>query len=177
VDVSLLRSGTNTLGVNGGLGVSGAVTTNGAVTAAGGLTGTDLVLTAQAQTPWTPTWSGIGSAVVGVNFGEYVKFGKWVLWHLYTTFTANGSGSTQVSFTLPSTPFRDGVGANTTRQSAGDGWVAAINIAAPGDIRAQVAAGGTGATAVLSFYDANSFQGQYLANGTLLTLNGMYREA
>lgn len=177
VDVSLTRSGTNTLAVGGGLNVTGAVSVGGAVTATAGLTGSDLLLTNQTQTPWTPTWSGIGSAVVGVNFGEYYKLGKWVFWHLYTTFTANGSGTTQVSFTLPSTPFRDGVGPNTTRQSAGDGWASTLNIMSPGDIRAQVAAGGSGATTVLSFYDANAFQGQYLANGTLLTLNGMYREA
>lgn len=171
VDVSLQRSAANTLQVGGALSVTDtlAVTNNATVK--------DISLSGQVQSTWTPTWSGIGSATFSTNFGEYYKLGKWVFWHLYTVFTANGSGTTQVSFTLPSTPFRDGVGANTTRQSAGDGWVSPTNVFSPGDLRAQVAAGGSGATSILSFYDTSPFQGQYLANGSLLTLNGMYREA
>jgi hypothetical protein len=171
VDTSLSRTGVNQLQLNGGLSITdGLTTTNNA-------TVKDITLTGQVQSTWTPVWTGLGSATVGTNFGEYYKLGKWVFWHLYTVFTANGSGTTQVNVTLPSIPFRDGAGANTTRQSAGDGWVAPLNIFSPGDIRAQVTAGGTTAAAVLNFYDNSPLQGQYIANGSLLTLNGMYREA
>lgn len=176
VDVGLSRTSANVLQVSGSFGATGGLS-GSTLTTTNNATVKDISLTGQIQSTWVPVWTNLGTATTSVNFGEYYKLGKWVFWHLYTTFITNGSGTAQVNFTLPSTPFRDGNGPNTTRQSAGDGWVAPLNIASPGDIRAQVAAGGSGATSVLNFYDNNPIQGQYIANGTILTLNGMYREA
>lgn len=176
VDVSLSRSGTNTLAVGGGLTVSGAFSGSGAVTASGGLTGTDLVLTAQTQTPFTPTWTIGGSPGTSVNTGWYWKLGKLVFFEIYTAWSASGTGTSNIVANLPTTPFRDGAGANTTRQLI-PGYATGTNIISPTAIYGMVLAGGSGTNMTVLDTGNNILQSNNIQSGTIIIIQGQYREA
>ncbi len=174
LDTTLARTGV------GFLSVTGSLTTSGSVTATGNLLGADISLTTTNWTTYTPTITGTGGASTAVNVGWYKKIGKIVFFESYTQWNGNGSGTTQLSVMLPSTPFREGNGPATTRQIAATGWVSALNILSPGMVMGQVAAGGSSTNCVLSMYDNTPFQGQYITSsggGTILTFQGWYREA
>jgi hypothetical protein len=168
-DVTLQRSGAGVLGLTGSL------------TASGGLNGLEVTTTATTWTAFTPTWSGVGTGTgFSLNVGWYWKLGKIVYFEVNTVWNTNGSGTTQISFALPSTPFRDGGGANTSRQLAGTGWASSTNTISPGLVMGQVAATGSGGTCLISMYDNTAFQGSYLTSssgGTNIVVQGSYREA
>lgn len=57
-----------------------------------------------AKATYTPTWAGLGTATLSTNTGWYQKIGKMVMFHVKAVTSAAGSGSSNVTFTLPSTP-------------------------------------------------------------------------
>lgn len=127
-------------------------------------------------TSFTPTWTIGGSPATSTNVGWYKKIGKIVFFEIYTVWSASGTGSTGITGNLPTTPFRDGNGANTTRQLT-VGFITGTNTVSPGMILGQVTAGGTGTNMAMTMYDTNNIQGSYIQSGTILTLQGWYREA
>lgn len=159
-DTNLYRSAADTLATDDSFSVGG-----------------DLSVASTTWTPFTPSWTIGGSPTTSTNVGWYKKLGKVVFFEVYSVFSANGTGTSQISFNLPSTPFRDGNGAGTTRQLAASGWAVNLNIASNAQVMAQVLAGGAGGACVLAYYDTTSFQGQHIANGTIMTIQGWYREA
>ena len=58
-----------------------------------------------AQT-FTPAWSNIGSAVFDINTGWYYKIGKLVFVCIYAHVATAGSGTTALTVSLPSAPYR-----------------------------------------------------------------------
>ncbi len=176
VDVSLTRAGTNTLAVGGGFNVTGAFNGGGAVTASGGLTGTDLVLTSQTQTPFTPAWTVGGSPATTTNVGWYWKLGKLVFFEIYTQWSASGTGTSNIAANLPTIPFRDGAGANTTRQLV-SGYATGTSVISPTAVYGLVLAGGTGTAMTVLDPGNNALQSNNIQNGTIIVFEGFYREA
>lgn len=162
-DTNLYRSSANNL------------KTDDTFTAGGDLVGNDLSLSTTTWTSYTPTWGGIGTGTLSRNVGWYKKFGKIVHMEVYAVFALAGTGSSTVTVSLPSMPFRDGDGANTTRQMVlahfsgadanGMGW-------------GMVLAGGT--TAIfdqLKGFDNTTLVGSNFPPATIVTIQGWYREA
>jgi len=185
-DTTLARSGAGALGLTGSLTASGGL--NGAsVTATGLLTGSDLSLTGQVWTTFTPVWHGTDADMTN-NIGWYTKYGKLVIFEIYTVFGSSSSsgflGSVRVD--APTTPFRNGSGANTTRQVLGTVW---YNNVLPGgnfpDTNCMgfmsTFAGDSGVnTQPLVNYRSNTFTGGLIGGpspATIITINGSYREA
>ncbi|MFF1450175.1 hypothetical protein ACFVYF_18850 [Streptomyces sp. NPDC058274] len=163
-DTTLYRSAANTLKTDGALVVGG-----------------DLTVSATTWTSYTPTIGNAGSATWSNVLGWYKKFGKIVFVEVYLVASAAGSGTSNLTFTLPSTPFRDGNGANTSRQVLTvhiDNFVAGSNSFVSGSGTAVVFAGGSGSTVDAVRGPTNiSMQGQNIASNTILTIQGWYREA
>lgn len=139
--------------------------------------GTGLTVADTTWTAFTPTWTGIGTATLAQNRGWYYKLGKIVFIEIFGAFNGAGSGTAGIQLTLPSVPFREGGGANTTRQMI-PGWADAMNIMSPGWAYLPIFAGDVGATSgALRMYDQSVIQGQHIQNGTIFTVEGWYREA
>ena len=174
-DVILARSG------SGFLGVTGSLTTTGSVTATGNLLGNDISLTTTNWTTFTPTWTGLGGATFNTNVGWYKKIGKIVFFEIYAVWGTNGSGSSGVAVQFPTTPFRDGNGANTTRQHVVGGITGSNGGVIDGVCSMFAFASDTGATgATLRRFDGIQCQGSNFlggANPTIVTIEGWYREA
>jgi hypothetical protein len=151
---------------------------NGSVQAAMGSDGQFRIYGGNSPTSYTPTWSGLGTATMSRNLGWYWRIGKLVFIEIYAQFASGpGTGTTGISVTLPSTPFREGAGANSTRQLI-TGWADAMNIMSPGLMFLPVYAGGSGAASgALCMYDFSTLQTQHLQAGTIFTIQGYYREA
>jgi hypothetical protein len=108
--------------------------------------------------------------------GWYKKIGKIVFFEIYTVWGNLGSGSTQIQGNLPTTPYRDGAGANTTRQVI-LGWVGGLNTLGTAVCMGQVLAGGAGTAFVVALYNNTAIQAAEVQSNTIMTLQGWYREA
>lgn len=173
LDTTLARTGV------GFLGVTGSLTTSGSVTATGNLLGADISLTTTNWTTFSPVWTNLGTATFDTNVGWYKKFGKLVEFEVYAVIATGGSGSSGVQINLPSTPFRAGNGPATTRQSI-PGFISGVGgINFPnGVIVVPVFASDAGTvTASIRSYGLDVLQGQNLITGTIITIQGSYREA
>lgn len=173
VDMSLIRTGAGAGLFTGNLTINGNEAVNGTLSA------TDLTITTPVFTTFTPSWTGLGGATFNTNVGWYYKVGKLVYVEIYTVFATAGTGSSGPQVNLPSVPFRDGNGPNTTRQMV-QGFISGvggINFA-NGICFAPVFASDTGTiTATIRGYDLSQLAASNLANGTIITLEGWYREA
>jgi hypothetical protein len=158
VDTNLYRSTANVLATDDSFSVGG-----------------DLTVTDTTWQTFTPSWTIGGSPATNTNVGWYKKIGKIVFFEVYTVWSAGGTGSTQISYQLPSTPFRAGNGPATTRQSPATGW--SSSSPTTGMLVSEVLAGGSAATAVVSLYDNTPYQSADIVNGAIITLQGWYREA
>lgn len=56
------------------------------------------------KTTYAPTWAGQGTATFSTNTGWYQRVGKMVMFSVKAVTSAAGSGTANVTFTLPSTP-------------------------------------------------------------------------
>jgi len=165
-DVTLQRSGAGVLGLTGSL------------TASGNLNGLEVATTATTWTPFTPTWTGLGTGTFNTNVGWYWKLGKVVFYEIYAVWGSNGSGSTGVAVQFPSTPFRDGNGAATTRQHIVGGITNSNGGVIDGVCSMFAFASDTGPTgATLRRFDGIQCQGSNFVTGTIVTIEGWYREA
>lgn len=168
LDTNLYRSGVDTLATDDSLSVGGALAVTGDITA--GTTG---------WTAFTPTYIAT-SVATSTNVGWYKKIGKIVFIEIYTAWSASGAGSTGVQVNLPSTPYRaGGSGANTSRQVI-HGWidnVGGVNLS-NGTVIAPIFAGDTDTrTGTIRDATAGICQNQNIQSGTILTIQGWYREA
>lgn len=179
-DVELFRPSAGNLQVSGNLLVTGNETVNGSFVAAGSLTGTNLTLTNQTITAFTPVWHG-HDANMNTNVGWYTKFGKMVYYNIYVVFSTSSSLTGSVSVDLPSAPYRSG-----TRQQLGTIWY--TDVATGGNFpdancmgHHVTAAGDTGvSTQPLKNYRDNTFTGGLIVGpspATIITIQGFYREA
>lgn len=133
-------------------------------------------------TSYTPTVTNGGTFVPGsATAGWYKKIGKIVLFEAYITVATAGSGTTNITVALPSTPFRDGSGVGSTRQAIpfyGAAISAGSNASVSGSCMAVILAGGSGA--VIDNLRGPTdivMRGEQLGTSTILTIQGWYREA
>lgn len=151
-----------------------AVTSTGAVSAAsvaatGGISADSLTVANTTFTTYTPTVAGGGTATFSVRDGWYYRLGGLVFFEAYIAPSAAGSGSANVTFTLPSTPYR---GAANRRQAI------PVHVGALGNCMAIIAAGGTGAAVdSIALNSGSNIVGSQLTASTIITATGWYREA
>ncbi|MFF4557160.1 hypothetical protein [Streptomyces sp. NPDC001422] len=160
-DSTLYRTGNNALKTDGSFAVGG-----------------DLAVTATTWTNFTPAWIGLGSGTLSTNVGWYKKLGKIVFFEIYATIGTAGTGSSGVAVAFPSTPYRDGAGANTTRQFV-SGYIAGSSGGVIDGLTIMAAfAGDSGTTgATLRRWDGIPNNGSNFGSGTVITIQGWYREA
>lgn len=139
--------------------------------------GTDLAVGTTTWTSFTPVWSN--TPAQSTNVGWYKKIGKIVFFEIYTVFSAQGATSNNIQANLPSTPYRDGAGANTTRQVVYGTMVSAntTNSGSNGLLMPQALAGGTGTALSVNDFQNIAVHDNHLQSGTIITLQGWYREA
>ncbi|MFD4830128.1 hypothetical protein ACFWPV_09775 [Streptomyces uncialis] len=169
-DVTLYRDGANTLRTGDNLTVDLGLSVGGDLT----------VATTDWQT-YTPTVGNQGSATWATRVGWYKKLGKIVFIEIYLAASGAGSGTTNLTLSLPSTPYRDGSGAATTRQviTAHIGNVTAGgNSSLGGTSSAIVLAGGSGPMVdqLRGPTDIN-MRGEQISTTFIATFQGWYREA
>lgn len=130
---------------------------------------------------FTPVWSGLGTATLSRNLCWYDDTqGDMVEFEVYAVFNAAGSGTANVTFTLPFTPFREGAGPATTRQQVGchaGGVGAGTNTSVSGSFKVLVFAGGVGATIDrITGPTAIDLRGDNITATTILTIQGRLRK-
>jgi len=136
----------------------------------------------QNNTPlsYTPVLSGGGSATFSSTVGWFYRIGKMVQVYAYFAASGAGSGTGTVTISLPSTPFRNGAGPNTTRQFVtihGGGIVAGSNSSTSGSFTGLVLAGGSGAMVDNIFGPTETLlRGDNIGSTAVITLEGWYRE-
>ncbi|MFF3416813.1 hypothetical protein ACFYW9_19250 [Streptomyces sp. NPDC002698] len=164
-DTNLYRSGVGALQTDGNLVVGGELTVVGPTT----------------WTSYVPVVTNAGSATWSHIIGWYKKIGKIVLIEVYLSCLAAGSGTTNVTVSLPSTPLRDGDGAASTRQilpGYASGMVAGTNTTVSGSFTAVCLAGGSGAVIdQLRGPTDIPVRGENVGASTVMTFQGWYREA
>lgn len=170
-DTTLTRSGASVLAVGG------ALTATADITATGNLLGTEVITTATSWTNFTPSYTIGGSPATSTNVGWYWKLGKIVFFEIYTVWSAAGTGTTAITANLPTSPFRSGNGANTTRQIVVAFDSGSAGAAVDGVLAGVVTASGTGTNFVLQDAANNSVVSNQIATNTILTVQGWYREA
>ncbi|MFF5471053.1 hypothetical protein [Streptomyces achromogenes] len=166
-DVNLYRSAVDTLATDDSLSLGGSLVATGDISA-----GTTT------WTPFTPSWTGLGSATFSSNVGWYKKVGKIVIVEIYAFLSSNGTGTSGVQVAFPTVPFRDGAGPGTTRQGV-LGYITGSNGGVvDGVIIMPAFAGDSGTTgATLRRFDGITVQGNNLVTGSGITIQGWYREA
>jgi hypothetical protein len=164
-DTDLYRSAASTLKTDGAFVVGG-----------------DLTVSSTTWSTYTPAVANGGTVTWSQQVGWYKKIGKIVLIEIYLSATGAGSGTTGLTISLPSIPFRDGgSGANTTRQvitGYAGGVSAGTNSSISGTFSAVVLAGGT--TAIFDQVRGPTdiaMRGENIGASTIITLQGWYREA
>ncbi|MEW2498378.1 hypothetical protein AB0942_33325 [Streptomyces nodosus] len=164
-DVNLYRSSANNLRTDSNLTVGGGLTVN-----------------SLAWTTYTPVVSGVNVGVWTRRVGWYYKLGNLVFISIYLQASTVGTGTTPLTVSLPSMPFRAGSGASTTRQEIPmhisavnlDGYNSPVN----GQGCGLVLATATGAVIDVLRDPTNvDLSGSALKDSTILTLQGWYREA
>lgn len=144
--------------------------------------GGDLTVSSTTWSTYTPAVTNGGTVTWNQQVGWYKKFGKLVLVEIYLAVNAAGSGTTGITISLPSTPYRDGgTGAATTRQFIGGycgGIAAGTNSSVSGGFSAMILAGGSGAIIdQLRGPTDIIVRGEQLGTSTIITIQGWYREA
>lgn len=152
-DTVLYRSAADTL------------TTDDSFTVGGGLT-----VGSTTWTTYTPTVGGGGSVTWTTRTGYYYKIGKLVFLTIYLQVNGSGTGASTLTITAPSSIDR------SLRQ------VLAVNIESSATINGAATLmaflGGSGAIFDrIRVYDGGSMGGSDLSAGTLVTIQGWYREA
>lgn len=183
IDTTLSRSGVNALTASGTL-AAGAISSSAGITATGVLTGSDLSLTGQVWTAFTPSWINT-DAGMATNVGFYTKYGKVVHYVVYTVFNTSGTTSGGLSLNLPTVPYR--ATSPLVRQIAGQVWFegsaagGATNFPDGSLGWCPVFAGDTGTkTGTIRNYKGDLYQVGYIGGpspATTLTVEGWYREA
>jgi hypothetical protein len=143
--------------------------------------GSDLTVSSTTWSTYVPTVTNGGSVTWSQQLGWYKKLGKLVFVEIYLAASGAGSGTTGLTIGLPSTPYRDGGGAATTRQYLGaycGGVAAGTNSSISGSFSAVVLAGGSGAV-IDQFRGPTDIQmrGEQIQTSTIITIQGWYREA
>jgi hypothetical protein len=164
-DTNLYRSASATLKTDGAFVVGGDLTVAGATT----------------WTSYVPVVTNGGSVTWSHIIGWYKKIGKIVLVEFYLSCSVAGSGTTNVTVSLPSTPLRDGDGVASTRQvipGYASGMAAGTNTTVSGSFSAVCLAGGTGAVIdQLRGPTDIPVRGENIGASTVMTFQGWYREA
>lgn len=152
---------------------------NAAIQAAMDSSGNFRIYQGNSPLTYIPTWGNVGTATFSSNTGTYWRMGKVIFVTIYAVLSANGSGTSNITVTMPSNVSR------ATRQcltvhseSNGPGG----SHLAGGEVVFFV--GGSGAVADRVRWDDNSavnneasVQGQDLLSGGIITIQGWYREA
>jgi hypothetical protein len=144
--------------------------------------GGDLTVSSTTWSTYVPAVTNGGTVTWSQQVGWYKKLGKMVFVEIYLSASAAGSGTTGLTISLPSTPYRDGgSGANTTRQvfySYCGGVAAGTNSSISGSFTGVVLAGGSGAV-IDQFRGPTDIQmrGEQIGTSTIITIQGWYREA
>ncbi|KPI31348.1 hypothetical protein OV320_2564 [Actinobacteria bacterium OV320] len=146
---------------------------DGNTTIAGGL-----AVATTTWTSWTPAITNGGSATYAIRDGWYYKIGKLVYIEAYITLSALGTGTTGITISLPSTPYR---GSANRRQYIGvylGGIAAGTNSSVGGHGVCLIQPGGSGALLdqVRGPTDIQ-VRGENLSATATMTINGWYREA
>lgn len=137
----------------------------------------------QNNTPisYTPVLTGGGTASFSTIVGWYYRIGKMIQVYAYFAASNPGSGTATITISLPSVPFRDGAGVGTTRQFIpihGGGIAAGSNSSVPGSFSGVILAGSTGAQVDNLFGPTEVLlRGDNIGAGTVITLEGWYRES
>jgi hypothetical protein len=171
---------TATGAVNGASVTATGAVTGGSLSTTGTASAGELAVTGTTWQTYTPTVANAGTAVFAIRDGWYFKIGKLVYFEAYITCSAAGSGTTGITVSLPSTPYR-GIGGNTRRQYVGvyaGGIAAGTNSSIGGHAVGLIQPTATGAqldqvrgpTDIL-------VRGENLSATATLTINGWYREA
>jgi hypothetical protein len=164
-DTNLYRSASGTLKTDGAFVVGGDLTVTGTTT----------------WTSYVPVVTNGGSVTWSHIIGWYKKIGKIVLVEFYLSCSVAGSGTTNVTVSLPSTPLRDGDGVASTRQvipGYASGMAAGTNTTVSGSFCAVCLAGGTGAVIdQLRGPTDIPVRGENIGASTVMTFQGWYREA
>lgn len=141
----------------------------------------DLAVTTTTWTSYVPTVSNAGTATWAQRLGWYKKLGKIVFLEVYLAASAAGSGTTGLTVSLPSTPYRDGGGAGTTQQlipARAQAVAAGTNSSVSGASCGVVLQSGSGA--VLDQLRGPTdivMRGEQIGATTMITIQGWYREA
>jgi hypothetical protein len=135
---------------------------------------------ANAWSTWTPAVTNGGTVVWSRQDGWYQRIGKMIFFEIYLASSSAGSGSTTVTISLPTVPFREGEGANTTRQTFfghASGMSGSGNAFQSGPLAAVCTAGGSGAV-IDQIQDAvaTNLWGQNFGSACAVTIQGYYRE-
>jgi hypothetical protein len=165
MDTNLYRSASDTLKTDDALTVGGELSVLGGTT----------------WTPYTPSWTNVGSATFTTNTGYYWKLGKIVFVSGYAVVNAAGSGTSVVNVTMPST-----VDKSTRQVLTFHGETIGVNGGGTNTFRGgevTFVVGANNATADRIRVDDNdgdgeqNLQGQDLKAGSQLAFQGWYREA
>ncbi|RAJ70288.1 hypothetical protein K378_01453 [Streptomyces sp. Amel2xB2] len=157
-DIALYRAGSGVLGVAG-----------------------DIAVSTTTWTAYAPTVSNAGTATWAQRLGWYKKLGKIVFLELYLAASAAGSGTTGLTVSLPSTPYRDGGRAGTTQQAIparAQAVAAGTNSSVSGASCGVILQSGSGA--VLDQLRGPTdivMRGEQVGAATIITVQGWYREA
>ncbi len=151
---------------------------NAAIQAAMDSSGAFRIYQGNAAATFTPTWSGLGAGTLSTNVGWYWRLGKQINFEIYAVVNVAGTGASGVAVQFPTEPFRAGNGAATTRQSA-LGFITNSNAGVIDGVCIMPAfAGDTGTTGgTIRRYDWVQTQGSNYASGTVVTIQGWFREA
>jgi hypothetical protein len=96
-------------------------------------------------TSYTPTVGGGGSATFGIRTGWYYQLGDLVYVEAYITLSAAGSGTSPITVSLPSEPYRGTAQFRQVVSGYGGGIAAGSNTSISGSFCGLVLASGTGA--------------------------------
>ncbi|MEV6165808.1 hypothetical protein AB0L71_28615 [Streptomyces sp. NPDC052052] len=137
-----------------------------------------LAVTNTAYETYTPTVGNAGTATWSTRDGWYYKLGTMVFFQAYLVASAAGSGTTGITISLPSTPWR---GSANRRQYFGiyaGGIAAGTNSAVGGHAVGLIQPDGSGAQ-LDQVRGATDIQlrGNNIGATSTFTINGWYREA
>ncbi|MFE1515772.1 hypothetical protein ACFW9I_02885 [[Kitasatospora] papulosa] len=129
-------------------------------------------------TSYTPTVTNGGSATFSARNGMYYKLGKMVFVHVYIVCSAAGSGTTGITVSLPSTPYRGSADIRQYLPTYSGGIAAGTNSATGGAGVGNINFNGSGAV-IDQIRDCTDIQirGNNLGATSTITINGWYREA
>ncbi|MFF8495216.1 hypothetical protein ACF06O_30825 [Streptomyces albidoflavus] len=149
----------------------GSATSVANVTAQGQLSGDTLSVADTSWQTYTPVITGAGSATFNIRDGWWYRLGKLVFVQTYFTVNAAGSGTANVTFSLPVTPFR------SSRRQNIPGGVRDGSVTAGGPMAALTFAGGSGPSIDRIVDSAGvDVQGARLTAGSIWCFQGWIRE-